>query len=144
MKSTELFDLLGEIDDKFFVEARIPEEQHGVEVVSEHRPIRGFLGIFLPIAACVAIIAAVAVGANILSKNAGFIGPNDPDSELSSDAPFTSDNTASSESSSTTSTSSVPDVSNDIERLTEAELLENYPPIDLDSVPDIKGSGLEV
>lgn len=139
MKSTELFDLLGEIDDKFFVEARIPDEQHGVEVVSEHRPIRGFMSIFLPIAACVAIIAAVAVGANIVSKNAGFVGPNYPDSELSSDAPFTSDMLVSSSDTSSTSSedSSVPVQDNGEIRL------EDYPPIDFETVPDIKGGGLQ-
>ena len=84
MKSTELFDLLGEIDDKFYIEARIPDEQHGVEVVSEHRPIRGFMSIFLPIAACVAIIAAVAVGANFVKRNAGILPPNYPDRDRKS------------------------------------------------------------
>lgn len=29
MKSDKLFDLLGEIDDKFYEEARIPDEQYG-------------------------------------------------------------------------------------------------------------------
>lgn len=140
MKSTELFELLGEIDDKFYEEARIPDEQHGVEVVSEHRPIRGFLGIFLPIAACVAIIAAVVIGADIISKNAGFVGPNNPDSELSSDAPFTSDSGVSSvETSSSTSSedSSVPVQDNGEIRL------EDYPPIDFDNIPDLKGHGLQ-
>ncbi len=141
MKSTELFELLGEIDDKFYEEARIPDEQHGVEVVSEHRPIRGFLGIFLPIAACVAIIAAVVIGADIISKNAGFVGPNNPDSELSSDAPFTSDSGVSSvETSSSTSSedSSVPVITDN-----EVIRLEDYPPIDLEKVPDLNGSGFE-
>lgn len=144
MKNTELFDLLGEIDDKFYVEARIPDEQYGVEVVSEHRPFRSFMSIFAPIAACAALIAVVIVGANLIQRNAGLLNPNESDSDSSFDVTLSSDNTVSSESSATSSTSSVPDVSNDIERLTEAELLENYPPIDLDSVPDIKGSGLEV
>lgn len=139
MKSTELFDLLGEIDDKFFVEARIPDEQHGVEVVSEHRPIRGFMSIFLPIAACVAIIAAVAVGANFVKRNAGILPPNYPDSELSSDAPFTSDMLVSSSDTSSTSSedSSVPVQDNGEIRL------EDYPPIDFETVPDIKGGGLQ-
>lgn len=140
MKSTELFDLLGEIDDKFYEEARIPDEQYGVEIVSEHRPFRGFMSIFMPIAACVVLIAAVAVGANFIQRNAGLVYPNDSDSELSSDAPLIVDRYVSSE----TSTSSVSDGSDDIELLTETELLENYPPIDFDSVPDIKGNGLEV
>lgn len=139
MKSTELFDLLGEIDDKFYIEARIPDEQHGVEVVSEHRPIRGFLGIFLPIAACVAIIAAVAVGASFVKRNAGILPPNYPDSDLSSDAPFTSDMVVSSYDMSSTSSgdSSVPPVVDDKEIR-----LEDYPPIDLDNIPELEGGGL--
>ncbi len=140
MKSTELFDLLGEIDDKFYIEARIPDEQHGVEVVSEHRPIRGFMSIFLPIAACVAIIAAVVVGANFVKRNAGILPPNYPDSDLSSDAPFTSDMIVSSyDTSNSTSSedSSVPVQDNGEIRL------EDYPPIDFETVPDIKGGGLQ-
>ncbi len=140
MKSTELFDLLGEIDDKFYIEARIPDEQHGVEVVSEHRPIRGFMSIFLPIAACVAIIAAVVVGANFVKRNAGILPPNYPDSDLSSDALFTSDMVVSSyDTSNSTSSedSSVPVQDNGEIRL------EDYPPIDFETVPDIKGGGLQ-
>lgn len=140
MKSTELFDLLGEIDDKFYREARIPDEQHGFEVVSEHRPFRGFMSIFLPIAACVAIIVAVAVGANFVSRNAGLVGPNDPDSDSSADVTLSSDSGVSSSdmnSSTSSGESSVP-VQNDREIR-----LEDYPPINLAEVPDIKGSGLE-
>lgn len=140
MKSTELFDLLGEIDEKFYIEARIPDEQHGVEVVSEHRPIRGFMSIFLPIAACVAIIAAVAVGANFVKRNAGILPPNYPDSDLSSDAPFTSDMIVSSYDMSSTSSeeSSAPPVVDDKEIR-----LEDYPPIDLDNIPELQGGGLQ-
>lgn len=140
MKSTELFDLLGEIDDKFYREARIPDEQHGFEVVSEHRPFRGFMSIFLPIAACVAIIVAVAVGANFVSRNAGILPPNEFDSDSSADVTLSSDSSVSSSdmnSSTSSKESSVP-AQNDREIR-----LEDYPPIDFDTVPDIKGSGLE-
>lgn len=141
MKSTELFDLLGEIDDKFYEEARIPDEQHGFEVVSEHRPFSGFMSIFLPIAACVAIIVAVAVGANFVSRNAGILPPNEFDSDSSADVTLSSDSgVSSSDTSSSTSSeeSSVPVQNNKEIRL------EDYPPIDLATVPDIKGSGLQV
>lgn len=148
MKSDKLFDLLGEIDDKFYEEARIPDEQYGIEIVSEHRPFGSFMSIFGPIAACAALIAVVIVGANFINRNAGLVNANESDSDSSFDVTLSSDSGVSSESSAATSTesstSSVPDVSNDIELLTETELLENYPPIDLDSVPDIKGNGLEV
>lgn len=146
MKNTELFDLLGEIDDKFYVEARIPDEQYGVEVVSEHRPFRGFMSIFMPIAACVVLIAAVAVGADFIQRNAGLVYPNDSDSELSSDAthiedryvPSTSTSTSTKSESSTTSSASIPPEPDDKEIR-----LEDYPPIDFDNIPVLSGGGLE-
>lgn len=146
MKSTELFDLLGEIDDKFYEEARIPDEQYGVEIVSEHRPFRGFMSIFMPIAACVVLIAAVAVGANFIQRNAGLVYPNDSDSELSSDAPLiedryvpsTSTSTSTKSEASTTSSASIPPEPDDKEIR-----LEDYPPIDFDNIPVLSGGGLE-
>lgn len=139
MKSFELFDILGEIDDKFFEEAKQPDVQHGEIVIAESRPFGSFMSIFAPIAACVAIIAAVVIGANFVSKNAGIVKPNDSDSTsdvtLSSDVSTVS-NTESSVST-TESESSVPPVDDRKIRL------EEYPPINLAEVPDIKGSGLE-
>ncbi|MCM1166001.1 MAG: hypothetical protein NC299_12120 [Lachnospiraceae bacterium] len=140
MKSTELFDLLGEIDDRFYEEAKRPEEQQGVEIVREPANFRTFLSFGVPIAACLAVIAAVAVGAGIVSKRAGFVAPNDPDSSLinisqenSSSLPVIIDSASSS-----SEESSVP------ETVDKGLLdLDEYPPIDLDSVPDLKGTGLE-
>lgn len=139
MKSSELFDILGEIDDKYFEEAKQPDVQHGELVVAESSPFRSFMSIFAPIAACAAVIVAVVIGANFVSRNAGIVGPNDSDS--TSDVPLSSDSSTASEPESTVSSSesesSVPPVNNDEIRL------EDYPPIDLNTVPDIKGSGLE-
>lgn len=138
MKSSELFDILGEIDDKYFEEAKQPDVQHGELIVAESSPFRSFMSIFAPIAACAAVIVAVVIGANFVSRNAGIVGPNDSDSV--SDVPLSSDNSTVSEPESTVSSSesesSVPPVNNNEIRL------EDYPPIDLNTVPDIKGSGL--
>ncbi|MDE7362791.1 MAG: hypothetical protein K2N38_12750 [Oscillospiraceae bacterium] len=76
MKSDELFDILGEIDDKFFEEARLPDEEHGDEVVLERHPFRGFMSIFLPIAACIAIAVAVAFGAKMINGRNDVVPPN--------------------------------------------------------------------
>lgn len=139
MKSSELFDILGQIDDKFFEEAKQPDVQHGEVVVAESRPFGSFMSIFAPIAACAAIIVAVVIGANFISKNAGMVGPNESDS--TSDVTLSSDNSTVSGTESSVSTpeseSSVPPVNNNEIRL------EDYPPINLATVPDIKGNGLE-
>lgn len=139
MKNSELFDILGEIDDKYFEEAKQPDVQHGELIVAESSPFRSFMSIFAPIAACAAIVAAVVIGANFVGRNAGIVGPNDSDSV--SDVPLSSDSSTVSEPessvSSSESESSVPPVNNNEIRI------EDYPPIDLETVPDIKGSGLE-
>ncbi|MBD5128689.1 MAG: hypothetical protein HDT43_02005 [Ruminococcaceae bacterium] len=139
MKSTELFDLLGEIDDKFYEEARIPDELHGDEIVSEHRPFSGFMSIFLPIAACVAMIVAVGFGANFVKRNAGIVIPNTFDSDSSAENSISSEVVSSDDvnSSSSSEDSSVP-VQNDREIR-----LEDYPPIDFDTVPDMEGGPFE-
>ena len=139
MKNSELFDILGEIDDKYFEEAKQPDVQHGELIVAESSPFRSFMSIFAPIAACAAVIAAVVIGANFVGRNAGIVGPNDSDSV--SDVPLSSDSSTVSEPesnvSSSESESSVPPVNNNEIRI------EDYPPIDINTVPDIKGSGLE-
>lgn len=139
MKNSELFDILGEIDDKYFEEAKQPDVQHGELVVAESSPFRSFMSIFAPIAACAAVIVAVVIGANLIKGNAGLAGPTDSDSV--SDVPLSSDISTVSEPESTVSSSesesSVPPVNNNEIRI------EDYPPIDLATVPDIKGSGLE-
>lgn len=109
MKSTELFDILGEIDDRFYEEARLPDEQHGVVVISEQNPFKAFMSLFLPIAACIAIAVAVAVGAKIIN------GRELVDSSVvdSLGAAMTNYNIA------------------------------DYPPLDLESVPYIKGNAVD-
>ncbi|MCM1168131.1 MAG: hypothetical protein NC401_19275 [Ruminococcus sp.] len=137
MKSSELFDILGGIDDKFFEEAKQPDAQQGEIVIAETSAFGRFMSIFAPIAACVAVVAAVVIGANFIGGNAGIVGPNESDS-TSSDVTLSSDNgtVSTTESTSSGDESSVPE-NNGKTRI------EDYPPIDLDSVPDIKGSGLE-
>lgn len=129
MKSSELFDILGEIDDKFFEEAKQPDTQQGELIVAESRPFGSFMSIFAPIAACAAIVVAVVIGANFINRNAGIVGPNDSDS--------TSDVTLSSDSSTVSNTeSSVPPVD-------DGKIhLEDYPPINLETVPNIQVGGL--
>ncbi|GEM_PF-5306224 len=139
MRSSELFDILGEIDDKYFEEAKQPDVQHGEIIVAEASPFRSFMSIFAPIAACAAIIVAVVIGANFVSKHAGLVGPNDLDSSsgvtLSSDSSTVYETESSKTESS--SDSSAPTIDDNKIRL------EDYPPIDINTVPDLKGSGLE-
>ncbi len=146
MKSSELFDILGEIDDKYFEEAKQPDAQHGEVIVAESSPFRSFMGIFVPIAACVAIIAAVVVGADFIGKNAGFVGPNDSgstsDISLSSESSTVSE-PESSVSSSSSSTSD-PESNNSVASEDKGLLdLDEYPWINSVTVPDLKGGGLE-
>lgn len=113
MKNTELFDLLGEIDDKFFEEAKQPDAGQPDEIViSERTPFKALMSIFLPVAACIAVIVTVIMGANIIAKNGTLFGPNESDSDVS------------------------------ISDSSEIRL-EDYPPLDLGSVPDIRGNGWE-
>lgn len=75
MKSTELFSLLGEVDDKYFEEARLPDEEQGYEAVPERHPFRGLMSILLPIAACIAIAVAVAAGAKLINGRSEVTPP---------------------------------------------------------------------
>ena len=136
MKSSELFDILGQIDDKFFEEAKQPDAQEGEIIIAETTPFGRVIRIFAPIAACAAVIVAVIFGANFINRNSGLVGPNESDS--SSDVTLSSDNSAVSDSNSSTSESdsSVPVDDRKIR-------IEDYPPINIAEVPDIKASGLE-
>lgn len=138
MKSSELFDILGQIDDKFFEEARQPDAQQGELIVAESRPFRSFMSIFAPIAACVAIIVAVVIGANFISKNAGIVKPNDSDS--TSDATLSSDSSTVSNNESSVST---PESDSSVPPVDDGKIhLEDYPPINLETVPNIQEGGL--
>lgn len=76
MKGMELFDMLGEIDDKFFEEAAPPDTQQPVEITAEKRGLKHtFLGIVMPIAACIAIVAAIGIGIGFIGQNS-FLRPN--------------------------------------------------------------------
>lgn len=76
MKGMELFDMLGEIDDKFFEEAAPPDIQRPVEIAAEKRGLkRTLLGIVMPIAACIAIVAAIGIGIGFIGQNT-FLRPN--------------------------------------------------------------------
>lgn len=76
MKNTELFALLGEIDDKYFEEARLPDEEHGYEAIPDHQPFRGLMSILLPIAACIVIAIAAAVGAKLINGKNEVLPPD--------------------------------------------------------------------
>lgn len=67
MKSSDLFDILGGIDDKFYEEARLPEEEYGGAILLERHPVRGFISLMLPVAACLALAAAVMIGAEMIN-----------------------------------------------------------------------------
>jgi len=146
VKSYELFDILGEIDDKYFEEAKQPDAQHGEVIVAESSPFRSFISIFMPIAACVAVVAAVVIGADLIGKNAGFVGPNDSgstsDISLSSESSTVSEpeSNVSSSSSSVSGHESNNSVASEDKGLID---LDEYPWINSVTVPDIKGGGLE-
>lgn len=76
MKGMELFDMLGEIDDKFFEEAAPPDTQHPVEITAEKRGLKyKLLSMVMPIAACLAIVAAIGIWIGFIGQNT-FLRPN--------------------------------------------------------------------
>lgn len=76
MKGMELFDMLGEIDDKFFEEAAPPDTQQPLEITAEKRSLKHtLLSIVMPVAACIAIVAAIGIGIGYLGQNV-FMQPN--------------------------------------------------------------------
>lgn len=74
MKNTELFDLLGKIDDKFYDEALGGDTERPVEIMIK-RPAFSIKNVILPAAACLAVAAGIVTTVHFLNK-ADIIDPN--------------------------------------------------------------------
>lgn len=70
MKNTQLFDILGEIDDKFYEEAKQTDAQEPVELTAEKRGVKKtIIGIIMSAAACIAVAAAIGIGIKYIDGN---------------------------------------------------------------------------
>lgn len=90
MKSNELFDILGEIDDKFYREAELPDDDCGEAFVSERRPFREVMSLLLPAAACIMIAVAIVFGAKAINGRE-LAEPSVPDSSNAPSSGFSAD-----------------------------------------------------
>ena len=74
MKNTELFDILGSIDDKFYDEALGGDSERPMQIRIKN-PAFSIKNVVVPVAACLAVAAGIGVTAHFLNK-AGFVDPN--------------------------------------------------------------------
>lgn len=74
MKNTELFDILGNIDDKFYDEALGGDSERPVEILIK-KPAFSIKNVLMPVAACLAVAAGIGVTAHFLNRT-DFIDPN--------------------------------------------------------------------
>lgn len=75
MKKEKFFDILGEIDDKFYEEARGDDAEQPIIIEDDAPRKRNPLKIILPAAACLALISVIGITA-LRSNNAAIIPPN--------------------------------------------------------------------